>query len=80
MRSRLEQCRKEGSNIDEIWLATSDTLYTRNYGLLTVLAKRWHNKNNTFHLPTREVMITLEDVYQILRVPSHGVVIRMIMF
>ena len=37
-----------------------------NHGLLTVLAERWHSEHNTFHLPTGEASITLEDVYRIL--------------
>ena len=50
-----------------------------NHRLQTDLIERWHIEYNTFHLSTREVMITLEDVYQILWVPSHGDAIRMIM-
>ena len=43
-----------------------------NHDLLTTLAKRWHSEHNTFHLPTGEASITLEDVYHILQVPCHG--------
>ena len=43
-----------------------------NHGLLTALAERWHSEHNTFHLPTGEALITLEDVYLILQVPCHG--------
>lgn len=51
-----------------------------NHGLLTTLEKRWHREYNTFHLPTREATITLEDVYQILHVPIHGDAVSIIMF
>lgn len=51
-----------------------------NHGLLTALAERWHSEHDTFHLPTGEATITLEDVYQILQVPSHGDPVSIIMF
>ena len=34
--------------------------------LLTTLAKRWYSDHNTFHLPTGEETIMLEDMYRIL--------------
>lgn len=37
-----------------------------NRGLLTALCERWHSETCSFHLPTGEAMITLEDVYRIL--------------
>lgn len=40
-----------------------------NQGLLTALAKRWYSEHNTFHLPTDEMTMTPEDVWQILRIP-----------
>lgn len=43
-----------------------------NHRFLTALAEQWHSKNNTFCWPTGEAIITLEDVYSILRVPCHG--------
>ena len=60
------------------WLLVMSYIRANNM-LLTVLAERWHSEHKTFHLPTREVTITLEDVYQILQVHSHGDVVRMIM-
>ncbi|XP_059076399.1 L-type lectin-domain containing receptor kinase IX.1-like [Cryptomeria japonica] len=43
-----------------------------NQGLLIALAKRWHSEHNTFHLPTEEMTMTPEDVYQILQIPVMG--------
>ena len=43
-----------------------------NHGLLGVLVERFHSKRNTFHLLPREVTVTLEDIYKILRIPFHG--------
>jgi hypothetical protein len=43
-----------------------------NHGLLTALVEGFHSEMNTFHLPQGEMMVTPEDVYQILRVPFHG--------
>ena len=31
-----------------------------------------HSEMNTFHLPLGEVIVMLEDVYKILRIPFHG--------
>ncbi|GLJ24294.1 hypothetical protein SUGI_0463500 [Cryptomeria japonica] len=41
-------------------------------GLLTTLAERWHSETCTFHLPMGEMIVTLEDVYRILRIPIDG--------
>lgn len=43
--------------------------YWKNGALLTALAKRWHSEHNTFHLSTREIIVTPKDVYQILHIP-----------
>ena len=37
-----------------------------NSGLLTALAERWHSETSSFHLPTGEATVTLEDVWCIL--------------
>ena len=39
-----------------------------NSGLLTALAERWHSEMSSFHLPTTEATMTLEDVWHILRI------------
>ena len=43
-----------------------------NRALLTTLAERWHSETSSFHLPTGEATVTLEDVWRILRIPIHG--------
>ena len=34
------------------------------YAMIRALCERWHTETNTFHLPVREMMITLDDVYE----------------
>ncbi|KAH9291333.1 hypothetical protein KI387_043480, partial [Taxus chinensis] len=36
------------------------------------LIERWNPEKNTFQLPTGEMTVTLEDVFQILRLPITG--------
>ncbi|XP_057873905.2 protein MAIN-LIKE 1-like [Cryptomeria japonica] len=45
---------------------------TTNRALITALVERWHFETCTFHLPTSEASITLEDVWRILHIPIHG--------
>ena len=40
--------------------------------LLTTLTERWHSETSSFHLPIGEATLTLEDVWNILRIPIHG--------
>lgn len=49
---------------------------THNRGLLTELAKRWHSEHNTFHLPSSEISVTLEDVYRILHILVIGELVQ----
>jgi len=46
--------------------------------MLTALMERWDPNSNTFHLPMGEIMITLEDVYRITRLPIRGKLVNMI--
>lgn len=43
--------------------------------LLTALIEHWDSATSTFHLPTQEMIVTLEDVWQILRLPIAGLAI-----
>ncbi|KAH9325903.1 hypothetical protein KI387_006081, partial [Taxus chinensis] len=36
------------------------------------LIERWNPEKNTFYLPTGEMIVTLEDVFRILRLPITG--------
>ena len=47
--------------------------HTRTYMVMVIaLCERWHNETTTFHLPNGEMMMTLEDVYHIFRLPVWG--------
>jgi len=41
-------------------------------GLLCEFVERWHAKTNTFHLPIGEMIITLDDVSNLLHLPIVG--------
>ena len=41
-------------------------------GLITTFVERWHKDTNSFHLPVREMMITLDDMLSILHIPIVG--------
>lgn len=40
-------------------------------GMMTTLSKRWHSET-CFYFLVDEAIVTLEDVWQILRLPIHG--------
>jgi len=58
-------------------LAFDDYIY-HDRDMLIALMKRWDSNSNTFHLPTEEITITLEDVYRITRLPIRGKLVNMI--
>jgi len=47
-----------------------------NLGLLTALGERYHSETGMFHLPTGEIMVTLEDAHRILQIPIQGELIE----
>jgi len=47
--------------------------------MMIVLIERWDHNSNTFHLPTREIMVTLEDIYKITRLPIRGKLMNMVL-
>ena len=46
--------------------------------MLTALMEIWDPNSNTFHLLIEEIMITLEDVYKITRLPIKGKLVNMV--
>ena len=45
--------------------------------MLIDLMERWDPNSNTFHLLTREIMITLKDLYRITRLPIRVKLVNM---
>lgn len=45
--------------------------------MLIALMERWDPNSNTFHLPTKEITMTLEDLYKIARLPIKGKLVNM---
>ncbi|XP_006582562.1 protein MAIN-LIKE 1-like [Glycine max] len=48
------------------------SLETGDKGLLFAFAERWHKETSSFHLPIREMSITLDDVASLLHLPITG--------
>ncbi|KAH9301873.1 hypothetical protein KI387_013456, partial [Taxus chinensis] len=49
---------------------------TLDHGLLTALAEKWRSESQCFRFPTREMIVTLEDVWWILHVLIIGTLIE----
>ncbi|XP_028222363.1 serine/threonine-protein phosphatase 7 long form homolog [Glycine soja] len=45
---------------------------TGDQGLLSAFVERWHRETSSFHLPVRELTITLDDVSSLLHLPVIG--------
>jgi len=45
---------------------------TVTHAMVRALCERWHTETNSFHLPVGEMMITLDDVYNLLHIPIQG--------
>jgi len=45
------------------------SLDTGDRGLMSAFVERWHLETSSFHLPVREVTITLDDVASLLHLP-----------
>jgi hypothetical protein len=43
--------------------------------LLCGFVERWHKKTNSFHIPSREMTVTLDDVYCLLHLPIEGILL-----
>ena len=53
-----------------------DLLYTgfstMTHAMVCAMCERWHTETNNFHLPVGGMTITLDDVYNILHLPTQG--------
>ncbi|KAH9310311.1 hypothetical protein KI387_044716, partial [Taxus chinensis] len=49
---------------------------TLDHGLLTALTEQWHSESQCYRIPTREMTMTLEDMWQILCMPILGSLIE----
>jgi len=51
-------------------------IYTRfstvTHAMVHALCERWHTETNSFHLPVGEMTITLDNVYNLLHLPTQG--------
>lgn len=43
--------------------------------MVTTLCEWWHSETATFHLPTGDMTVILEDVYWILKLPIRGTLV-----
>ena len=48
------------------------SVITGDPGLIFAFVERWHGETSTFHLPVRELTITLDDVSSLLHLPITG--------
>ena len=49
------------------------SVVTNDPRLIFAFVERWHRETSTFHLPVRELMITLDDAAALLHLPITGV-------
>ena len=72
MAAQWWQDRLQGTDLG--WL--QDTNYSQiDHGLICALVKRWHEETSSFHLPFREMTVTLDDVACLLRLPIDGMLL-----
>ncbi|XP_024632214.1 protein MAIN-LIKE 2-like [Medicago truncatula] len=56
------------------WL--QDTSYSMiDHGLIYAFLERWHEETSSFHLPFREMTVTLDDVASLLHIPIDGMLL-----
>ena len=48
------------------------SVITTNPRLISAFVERWHRETSTFHLPVRNLTITLDDVVSLLHLPITG--------
>jgi len=45
------------------------------HGLICAFVERWHEETSSFHLPFREMTVTLDDVSCLLHLPIDGMLL-----
>ncbi|KAH1242264.1 Protein MAIN-LIKE 1 [Glycine max] len=58
--------------VSELSSSIACSLYTGDRGLMSTFVERWHKKTSIFHLPVREVTITLDDKASLIHFPIVG--------
>lgn len=60
--SGLHELQQENLGEIDIWYVAYAPIMTTHLAMMTTLAKRWHSETLSFHLPTGEASVTLEDI------------------
>jgi len=72
MAERWWEDRLQGPGLS--WL--QDTSYNMiDHGLICVFVERWHEDTSSFHLPLREMTVTLDNVSYLLHLPIDGMLL-----
>jgi hypothetical protein len=49
-----------------------DGIHVLDHGMLATLVERWHREINSFHMPSGEMIVTLDIVHCLLHLPIQG--------
>jgi hypothetical protein len=49
-----------------------DVIHVHDLGMLATLVERWHGEINSFHMPSGEMIVTLDVVRCLLHLPIQG--------
>ncbi|XP_006601549.1 protein MAIN-LIKE 1-like [Glycine soja] len=75
---KVQKFRRSAAEIEGLVAATelspliACSLDTSGRGLISAFVERWYKETSSFHLPVREVTITLDDVASLLHLPIIG--------